>query len=79
MGDVGIAAGINVELSGWGAFDGTYFVESVKHSAGGSGYVTAVEIREGGPSKKKKRKKKQDDQADYLEDWEWLESDEAET
>jgi phage protein D len=58
-GDVGIVGGVNIDVTGYGKFDGTYFVESAKHSYGSGGYTTQVEIREGGPSKKKKKGKKQ--------------------
>jgi phage protein D len=58
MGDIGLVGGVNVDVSGYGKFDGTYFIESAKHSYGDGGYTTRIEIREGGPSKKKKRGKK---------------------
>jgi phage protein D len=57
-GDLGLVGGVNVDVKGYGKFDGTYFVESAKHSYGDNGYTTQIEIREGGPSKKKKRGKK---------------------
>jgi phage protein D len=57
-GDIGLVAGVNVAISGYGKFDGTYFVESAKHSYGEGGYTTQIEVREGGPSKKKKKGKK---------------------
>jgi phage protein D len=55
-GDKGIVGGVNVDISGYGKFDGTYFVESAKHSYSGSGYTTSINVREGGPSKAKKKK-----------------------
>ena len=58
MGDLGLVGGVNVGIAGYGKFDGTYFLESAKHSYGGSGYTTRIDIREGGPSKKKKKGKK---------------------
>ncbi|MDR3280935.1 MAG: hypothetical protein LBT23_10515 [Synergistaceae bacterium] len=58
QGELGLAAGSNIEIIGWGKFDGIYFIESAKHSYGGSGYTTSISIREGGPSKKKKKEKK---------------------
>ena len=57
-GDIGLVGGVNVDVSGYGKFDGTYFVESAKHSYGDGGYTTQIEIREGGPSKKRKKKGK---------------------
>jgi phage protein D len=54
-GDIGLVAGVNIDISGYGKFDGTYFVESAKHSYGDGGYTTQIEIREGGPSKGKKK------------------------
>ncbi|MDR3353945.1 MAG: hypothetical protein LBO21_02760, partial [Synergistaceae bacterium] len=56
-GDIGLVAGANVEVSGYGKFNGTYFIESAKHSYGEGGYTTQIKIREGGPSKKSKKKK----------------------
>ncbi|GHV50439.1 hypothetical protein FACS1894216_02650 [Synergistales bacterium] len=57
-GDLGLVAGLNLSIEGYGKFDGKYFIESAKHSYSGSGYTTGVEIREGGPSKKAKKDKK---------------------
>jgi phage protein D len=57
IGDLSLVAGVNIEISGYGVFDGVYFVNSAKHSYGGSGYTTSIEIREGTPSKKKKKEK----------------------
>jgi phage protein D len=54
VGDLSLAAGVNVEISGYGVFDGVYFVDSAKHSVGGSGYATAIDIREGTASKREK-------------------------
>lgn len=56
-GDLGIVAAVNVTVSGWGKFDGNYFVESAKHSYGSGGYITTIDVREGSPSKKKKKSK----------------------
>ncbi|MEF3312609.1 late control protein [Paenibacillus sp. GYB004] len=44
-GNVGMAAGLTVELSGWHHFDGKYIIESAKHDVSGSGYSTDIEIR----------------------------------
>lgn len=39
-----IGAGMTVELTGWGAWDGTYIVSQAKHTVGGS-YTTQIELR----------------------------------
>jgi phage protein D len=57
-GDIGIVGGVNIDVSGYGKFDGIYFVESAKHAYGDGGYTTQIDIREGGPSKKKKKRDK---------------------
>ncbi len=39
-------AGLNVEVSGWGAFDAVYFVERVEHRLGRGGeYTTCLSLR----------------------------------
>ena len=57
-GFIGIVGGCVVECSGWGNFDGRYFVTSAKHSYSGGGYELSVEIGETAPSKKEKKQKK---------------------
>lgn len=42
-GDPRIVAGINVEFSGWGHFDGKYFIDKAVHSYQQGGYLTALE------------------------------------
>ena len=44
MGDIRLVAGSNVQLSGFGKFDGKYAVDSATHSIGG-GYRCSVAIR----------------------------------
>lgn len=44
-GDPGMVQGITVAVKGYGAFDGTYFVETATHSIGGGGYETGIELR----------------------------------
>lgn len=44
MGHPGLVAGITVRLSGFGAYDRTYFVEKAEHKVG-SGYKTSAELR----------------------------------
>ena len=57
VGDMRYLGGSNVEVTGWGKFDGTYFIEKAAHSVNkGSGYVTSLELRLGGPSKKEGKK-----------------------
>ena len=44
-GDVRMAAGLTIQVSGWGRFDGKYIIESAKHHVGSGGYSTDIEIR----------------------------------
>ncbi len=45
-GNVLLSAGLNVTVSGFGRFDGTYHVEKAVHSvSSGSGYETSIDIR----------------------------------
>lgn len=44
VGDAGLAAGSNVTVSGWGAFDGKYMIKTAVHSIG-SGYTTELTLR----------------------------------
>jgi Bacteriophage probable baseplate hub protein len=45
-GNVALAAGVNVTVSGWGALDSTYLIErATHHLARASGYTTAIEAR----------------------------------
>jgi uncharacterized protein len=45
MGDVRMAAGLTIAVSGWGRYDGKYIVESAAHRIGGGGYTTDIQIR----------------------------------
>lgn len=45
VGNVDAVAGVNVTLSGWGMFDGKYVIKRAKHSVGGSGYTTTIDLR----------------------------------
>jgi phage protein D len=54
VGDLSLVSGSNVEISGYGKLDGKYFIDSAKHSIGGGGYVTSIDIRESAASKKEK-------------------------
>lgn len=40
-----LTAGRTVELSGWGAWDGTYIIKQAKHSIANSGYTTQITLR----------------------------------
>jgi phage protein D len=63
IGDMRFVGGSNVDVSGWGKFDGTYFIEKATHNVSKSGgYETSVDLREGGPSKKGKKGKKSENQ-----------------
>ncbi len=44
-GDVSMAAGLCVTLSGWGGWDGKYIITKAKHSVGSGGYTTVVDAR----------------------------------
>ena len=58
VGDMRFLGGSNVQISGWGKFDGKYFIEKATHNVSkGSGYETSLELRLGGPSKKGKKGK----------------------
>jgi len=59
VGDMRFLGGNNVDVSGWGKFDGTYFIEKVTHSVSkSSGYTTNLDLRLGGPKKGKGKKGK---------------------
>lgn len=57
MGDMRFRAGVNVTLSGFGAFDGKYNISKVTHSVN-NGYTTTIEIKQEPQSKKTAKKKK---------------------
>ncbi len=40
-----LAAGVNIAVVGYGAFDGAYHVEEARHEHGSGGYTTALNIR----------------------------------
>lgn len=44
MGNPAVVAGVVIAVTGFGCFDGSWFVESCEHKIG-SGYKTSVEIR----------------------------------
>lgn len=44
-GDVGLVAGVTVQLKGWGGWDGKYIVTKATHTVGGGGYTTQIRIR----------------------------------
>lgn len=44
-GDVGLVAGVTVELKGWGGWDGKYIATKATHTVGSSGYITQIQIR----------------------------------
>lgn len=45
VGDIRMAAGLTIDIVGWGRFDGKYIIESCSHAISGSGYTTSLEIR----------------------------------
>ena len=44
-GDVGLVAGVTVQLKGWGGWDGKYIVTRAVHTVGSGGYTTQISIR----------------------------------
>ena len=44
-GDVGLVAGVTVQLKGWGGWDGKYIVTRAVHTVGSGGYTTQITIR----------------------------------
>lgn len=44
IGDVSLVAGVVIEISGFGSFDGNFYVDSARHSVSGSGYRTSLSI-----------------------------------
>lgn len=44
-GDVGLVAGVTVELRGWGGWDGKYIITKAVHTVGRGGYTTQISIR----------------------------------
>lgn len=48
MGDVRMAAGVNITVEGFGVFDGRFFIDSAVHSVdGGGGYKTTIQVHRG--------------------------------
>jgi len=44
-GDIVYFTGTNVEIIGWGRFDGKYHIDTVRHSIGSGGYTVALSLR----------------------------------
>lgn len=44
-GDTRLVAGINIQMEGWGGWDGKYIITQAKHSIGSSGYTTNINAR----------------------------------
>lgn len=44
-GDTNLVAGANVDIKGFGPFDGKYVISQAKHSIGTSGYQTTISLR----------------------------------
>ena len=57
MGDLRYLGGSNVEIKGFGAFDGKYLIESATHSIG-SGYTTNIKLSMGKEAKKEAKASK---------------------
>lgn len=46
LGSPGLVAGVTVELTGWGWWDGKYIVKQAKHSISSGGYTTQITLRQ---------------------------------
>jgi phage protein D len=58
IGDMRFVGSGNIDITGWGKFDGKYFIEKATHSVSkGSGYVTSLELRLDGSQKGKGKDK----------------------
>ena len=44
-GDVGLVAGVTVQLKGWGGWDGKYIITRATHTVGSGGYTTQIRMR----------------------------------
>ncbi len=44
-GNVGLVAGVTVQLKGWGGWDGKYIVTKAVHTVGSGGYTTEISLR----------------------------------
>lgn len=44
-GDVGLVAGVTVQLKGWGGWNGKYIITRATHTVGSGGYTTQIRIR----------------------------------
>lgn len=45
VGDTSLVAGVNVEVEGFGMFDGKYIIETATHNVTASGYTTQIKLR----------------------------------
>ncbi len=46
IGNTDLVAGLTVDVVGYGTFDGKYIIETATHSVSGSGYTTALKLRQ---------------------------------
>lgn len=44
-GDVGLVAGVTIQLKGWGGWDGKYIITKAVHTVGSGGYTTQIRAR----------------------------------
>jgi phage protein D len=66
VGDMRFLGGSNIDASGWGKFDGKYFIEKATHNVSkGSGYETMLDLHLGGPSEKVRKKGKKKGKTQY--------------
>lgn len=45
VGNVNYVAGVNLEIKGWGLYDGKYIIEQANHNVSKSGYKTSLTLR----------------------------------
>jgi phage protein D len=57
LGDPALLGGTTIKLSGFGAFDGIWFIDKAEHQISG-GYVTSLEIHRGSAASKSTRPRK---------------------
>lgn len=44
VGDTKLVAGVNIDIKGFGSFDGKYYITQAKHNHSGSGYTTEIDM-----------------------------------
>jgi len=44
IGDTNLVAGVNIDIKGFGSFDGKYYITQAKHNYSSSGYTVEIEM-----------------------------------